>query len=202
MKHCLFALALAVALSAGVCTAQAAPIKSFIFAQGGYPDGAVVSGFFQGRDDNGDGRITWDYDSAGLAKNMEVTRFIFSFTGNEEMEGFSLSEPGWLDLWEVDPSFEFDYTIGEDTMNLGFRINPGGPDDDGIDPYGNYKYAGDDAGGVLSLWIELGGLPGRPDPTFSTSTDVPLFVTEVPLPTALSLSIAGFAALGALARRK
>ncbi|HEY0956787.1 MAG TPA: PEP-CTERM sorting domain-containing protein [Roseateles sp.] len=72
-----FALTTALALTAAL--AQPAQAQGFTFTQGGYADGATLSGSFAGTDLDGDG---WLY-------GYELTAFELHWSGNRAVQAFS-----------------------------------------------------------------------------------------------------------------
>lgn len=95
-------------LAATVATASASAI-SFNFSQGGFSEGATVSGSFSGSDSDLDGYLTYDL-FGGLA---EVTDFSLSFSGNSLVGAFSMGLP---DLQALSFKLGGDDIIGNDFM--------------------------------------------------------------------------------------
>ena len=62
---------------------------TFTFFQGGYSEGAFVSGSFEGSDSNDDGSIL--YEAFQIGPLGELTDFSLSFSGNSTVSPFSLS---------------------------------------------------------------------------------------------------------------
>lgn len=162
------------ALSCGVAAAlalaafetEAAPVRTYVFTQGGYPGGGAVAGYFTGADEDRDGRLT----SGRSLRPNELSDFQFSFSGNSEHPSFSFGGRGG--------GISLDYELGESSMTLAFMIYDGRP---GLHPYGTYRYDGDDARGKLLTYIEMGNIY-VPDTVYRTETSLGLHVVEVPLP--------------------
>ena len=76
----LFTLTTLFALVAALAQPAQAQSINYAFSQGGYADGAVVSGHFAGSDLDGDG---WIY-------GYELTEFELNWSGNRAVEAFSL----------------------------------------------------------------------------------------------------------------
>ncbi len=78
--HFLPAMGLAVALAASLPAHAADDTIAYRYTQNGFADGAIVSGWFVGRDEDADGML---YAS-------ELSDFSFSFTGNRAVPSFTM----------------------------------------------------------------------------------------------------------------
>lgn len=74
----LFALTTLVALAGALAQPAQAQVQSFNFSQGGYADGAMLTGHFAGEDLDGDGWL----------QGYELTEFELHFSGNRAVEAF------------------------------------------------------------------------------------------------------------------
>jgi hypothetical protein len=160
---------------------------TYHFTQGGFDDGATVTGTFTGADLNSDGELTYGFDPD------ELTAFNMQFSGNSVVPAFSLglSDLGGF-VWEI---------------NLGAYI--------GDDDVGRLEgIAGPLVGDVYTLYavgpgpfhlcddMENCGFVSTSDGEFKSFTTEPVFVNalpnSVPEPSNLGMAMFGLLALGGL----
>lgn len=176
----LFAAAVMLAQSAS------AQVVSFDFFQGGYDEGAFISGSFSGEDLDTDGRLEWD----PTPSVNELTAFSLSFSGNSLVAGFSLG-------------------LG-DVMGFLYGLD-GGPLGD-IAPVGTEGFFAGDFSSALLLATGSEGYPGCGSGALCGQIFSGLAVTEtnelvqitaaVPEPEGLAILTMGAALLAARFRRR
>lgn len=163
------ALALSVVLPAH---AGGEPI-AYRYTQTGFADGASVSGWFVGRDEDAD----------GMLYAFELSDFGFSFSGNRAVPAFSMG-------MENRAGLEFDISA-EHLMHM----HVVGPGDSHELEYDAFGWPGYDIPGRVS-----NNLDGLISITWQTLEVTPMSPVPEPPPTALWLT--GLTVLGALARRR
>lgn len=168
-RHLLTLAAAAMALGATV-PAQA---MRYSFSQTGFADGATVSGWFSGRDDDGDGVL--------LA--IELSGFELHFSGNRAVEAFSQG---------MDNRAGFVFDIASQTLQ---HMVSNGPDDSRALEYDAFGWPGFDIPGRVS--DHRSGLSSITWERLQLSPMAP-----VPEPQTALMLAAGLGALGRLARRR
>lgn len=171
------------ALGVGLALMAQAHALSFSFHQGGFAEGASVSGFFTGEDSNNNGSL--EHIGTG-----EVTDFSLTFTGNSLVAGFTL---GFSDLFGLLYNLDGG-PLGDDPAPL----------EEGIFAFSAASiYMGGTAG------FPLCGNPGEvcaevqgTSPVVSTTTQVMQITSTIPEPAGLAILGIGLTALGALRRRR
>ncbi len=99
---------LAGVLAASAVCASASAID-FTFSQGGFAEGASLTGSFSGSDDDLDGFLTYDV-FGGL---YEITQFSLSFSGNSLVSAFSMGLP---ELQALSFKLDGDSVLGNDLL--------------------------------------------------------------------------------------
>jgi hypothetical protein len=91
----------------GTASATVMDSKSmgFDFFQGGFNEGASVSGMFTGIDSNGDGKLSSD--------DSEITNFMMEFSGNSLISSFVFE----YDFYG-DDFLELSYELGDDSVDI------------------------------------------------------------------------------------
>ena len=164
-------------LAACFSSVDAAPI-SFNFSQGGFFEGASITGMFAGEDLDSNGQLS---SFAG-----EVSNFVMSFSGNSLAPSFSL---GFSDLYGL--VYDLDGGLLGDGVTL---------DVEGIGAAaGSYNYVtGQGAtGGIDSGWVDV-----YIGASTSTSTSSELVLASTPIPAAVWLFGSGLLGIIGIARRK
>lgn len=166
-------LASALALSLSLPARAADDTIAYRYTQSGFADGASVSGWFIGRDDDAD----------GMLYAYELSDFGFSFSGNRAVPSFTMGMDNRAGL-------VFDLARA-DLMHLAV-VGPGETRELEYDAFGwpGYHIPGrvsSNLDGLISItWERLAVEP----------------MSAVPEPGRLSLWLAGLIAMGALARRR
>jgi hypothetical protein len=159
-------------------TVLPASAASFNFFQGGYSEGATVTGMFTGEDLDNDGFIN--------SFNGEVTDYMMSFSGNSLVPAFSHGLPDFFGLI---------YVLGSDIGNF-FEV-------DGIASSDGATFYGASGGTILYPVNPSPQIPGGKVGTFAGALDTTnefVTVNTVPEPsTVLGLGLLG---LGALVKRQ
>ena len=177
-------LSLSGAVFAGTVSAIAgltvlpASAASFNFFQGGYSEGATVTGMFTGEDLDNDGVIN--------SFTGEVTDYMMSFSGNSLVPAFSHGLPNFFGLI---------YKLGSDIGNFF--------DSDGIASKDVATFYGASGGTIVYPVYPSPQIPGGKVGTFAGALDTTnefVTVNTVPEPsTVLGLGLLG---LGALVKRQ
>ena len=167
-------------------SAQAASVPvSFNFTQGGFEEGAMVTGMFSGEDLNMDGQLS-SFDG-------EVTSFMLNFSGNNLVPAFS-------DF----PPFPF-------IPNLAYDLDDGPVLGDGMLGGGDNEGIGVRVPSILSYEAGAGplgtcpvGICGQLEILGSgvTTTTELVTVTPKPIPTPSAFLLMGTGLLGLIAYRK
>ena len=157
-----------------VLTVLPASAASFNFFQGGYSEGATITGMFTGEDLNNDGFIH--------SLDGEVTDYMMSFSGNSLVPAFSHGLPDFFGLV---------YVLGSDIGNFF--------DSDGIASSNGTTFYGA-SGGTEPYPVDLSPqFPGGKVGTFAGALDTTnefVTVNTVPEPsTVLGLGLLGLGAL-------
>ena len=158
-----------------VLTVLPASAASFNFFQGGYSEGATVTGMFTGEDLDNDGLIA--------SFSGEVTDYMMSFSGNSLVPAFSHGLPDFYGLV---------YVLGSDIGNFF--------DSDGIASSNGTTFYGASGGTIVYSGPQFpGGKVGTFAGALDTTTEF-VTVNTVPEPsTVLGLGLLG---LGALVKRQ
>lgn len=170
---------------AGLAALVAAPTSAttFVFSEGGFAEGASISGYFVGDDVDGDGILS-SFDG-------EVTDFSVSFSGNSHIGAFTL---GYADL--IGLVYHLDGTIGDgdflgnDTEGM-LAANANYAVDTGPGPSGYLC----DGSYYCSFLFDAGNDP------VDASYDIVLVQAVVPEPSSWMMLTAGFGIAGAAVRR-
>jgi hypothetical protein len=166
------ALGLAAALATAL-PALAETTLAYRFTQTGFADGAIVSGWFIGRDDEADGTLL----------SFELSDFNFSFSGNRAAPAFTLG---------IDNLAGLVFDIGSTDLQ---HLAVVGPDDSRDLQYDAFGWPGFNIPGRVS-----DNLTGLTSITWERLELTPISV--VPEPHAAGLLLAGLAVLGTVARRR
>jgi hypothetical protein len=148
---------------------------SFTFSQGGYSEGAVVTGTFSGVDLDLNGQL------AGFGGD-EISAFSMSFSGNSIVSAFSLG---------IDDLFGLVYDLGTPFLGDGLTLGI-----EGIGATGS-QFEYETGQGPLGT---NGGFVGNLDPSVTDSTE--LLVSVVPEPSTLTLFALGLVGMAAVSRRR
>lgn len=102
---------------AAILFPSSAEAMRFHFTQGGFEEGAEISGFFVGKDLNGDGQILFDSFDPKLEE--ELKEFKISWSGNSMFPAFtrSLNRPGEIFAFGFAYNLNDQY-LGDDDGNL------------------------------------------------------------------------------------
>jgi hypothetical protein len=157
-----------------------AAVISYSFSQGGFSEGASVTGAFDADDLNGNGQIS-TFDG-------EVSGFSISFSGNSIITAFTL---GFADLFGL--VYDLDGDIGDGIV---LDIEGIGADD------GSFFYiAGPGPFDLCGIAVDCAEVGDAFDSDFSQEMIFVSVASSVPEPMTLGLLTAGLLGIGALRRR-
>ena len=160
-------------------SAQAAPI-GYNFSQGGFEEGADVTGMFFGEDLNGNGQLS--------SANGEITDFMMSFSGNSLVQAFSLG---------FDALFGLVYDLDGGPLGDGISLDIEGIGaDDGLFTY----LAGPGPGAICGVGDICAAVFS--DDGASFSRELVMVSRKVPEPGMLALFALGLAGIGLMRRRR